>query len=113
MSSRDPLCRLALILVFEATGVVFIGHTRKAAIALGMDEELQYLGRAHYEEEAAHSVKPEDVAHHELSPELYEQTRQMVEALFVDYRELFDCWYQHREKFPMSPGERKIQREIA
>ncbi|MGH3720211.1 MAG: hypothetical protein ACRDRI_15475 [Pseudonocardiaceae bacterium] len=112
MSQRDFRYQLALILVFEATGVVFIGHTRKAAIALGMDEELQYLGRAHYEEEAAHSVKPEDVEHHELSSELYEQIRQMVEVLFVDYRELFDCWYQHREKFPMNPGVREPCAEI-
>lgn len=101
MANRDPLYQLALILVFEATGVVFIGHTRKAAIALGMDEELQYVGREHYEEEAAHSVKPEDVSHHQMNDELYEQTRSMVASLFGDYRELFDCWYRHREKYPM------------
>ncbi len=83
MSNRHPLYRLALILVFEATGVVFIGHTRKAAIALGMDEELQYLGREHYEEEAAHSVKPDDVAHHALSSELYGEIHDMIEALFI------------------------------
>lgn len=108
ISNRDPLYQLTLILVFEATGVVFIGHTRKAAIALGQDEDLQYLGREHYEEEAAHSVKPEDVAHHELSPELYESISDMVTSLFADYRELFTCWYEHREKFPMNPPSGQI-----
>lgn len=74
---------------------------------LGMDEELQYLGREHYEEESAHSVKPDDVAHHALSSELYGEIHNMIEALFIDYRELFNCWYQHREKFPMNPDVRK------
>lgn len=103
MSNRDPLHQLSLILVFEATGVVFIGHTRKAAIALGQDEELQYLGREHFQEEASHSVKPADVAHLELSPEQYENIRAMISVLFNDYRALFTCWYEHREKFPMNP----------
>lgn len=108
MANRDPLYQLALILVFEATGVVFIGHTRKAAIALGQDEELQYLGRKHFEEEAAHSVKPEDLAHFELSPEQFESISSMVATLFVDYRELFICWYDHREKFPMKPAAGRL-----
>lgn len=110
-SNRDPLYQLALILVFEATGVVFIGHTRIAAIALGMDEELEYLGRVHYEEEASHSVKPEDVAHHQLSEEVFEEIQLMVSTLFADYRELFDCWYRHRDVYPLNLQARLMARK--
>jgi hypothetical protein len=91
----DRLAALALISVFEATGVVFIGHTRKAAIALNMDDELQYFGREHYEEEFGHSVQAKHLMEYEMSDETYAYTKDMVTELFNDYDRLFQCWYEH------------------
>ncbi|MDF5717790.1 MAG: hypothetical protein PUP93_28980 [Rhizonema sp. NSF051] len=98
-SCRHPIYSLAMIWVFEATGVVFIGHTQKAAVALGMDEELYYLGRTHFEEEFGHSVVAQDYADVELEDTLYEQICNMVDELFNGYIVLFDCWYEHRGKY--------------
>ncbi|MCK9931991.1 hypothetical protein MXD62_33470 [Frankia sp. Mgl5] len=91
----SPLAALSLISVFEATGVVFIGHTRKAAIALGMDDELQYFGREHYEEEFGHSVQARHLAEYKLDDETYRYCSAMVTELFADYEKLFQCWFEH------------------
>lgn len=91
----SPLAALSLISVFEATGVVFIGHTRKAAVALGMDDELQYFGREHYEEEFGHSVQARHLAEYELDEATYQYCRVMVNELFADYEKLFQCWFEH------------------
>lgn len=96
---RHPIYSLAMIWVFEATGVVFIGHTRKAAIALGMDENLCYFGRIHYEEEFGHSVVAQNYADIQIEDALYDLICNMVDQLFNDYAALFDCWYDHREKY--------------
>jgi hypothetical protein len=98
-AERHPIYSLALIWVFEATGVIFIGHTRKAAINLGMDEELSYFGRVHYEEEFEHSVVAHDYANVEISDELNDRICAMVDELFGDYDALFDCWFDHRDKY--------------
>lgn len=94
-AKADPLLALTLINIFEATGVVFIGHTRMAAIAMGLDEQLKYFGRVHYEEEFGHSVQSQDLVAYELSPEAYDLAVGMVRALFDDYRKLFDAWADH------------------
>lgn len=91
----SPLAALSLISVFEATGVVFIGHTRNAAIALGMDDKLQYFGREHYEEEFGHSVQARHLAEYELDDEAYRYCSAMVSELFADYEKLFQCWLEH------------------
>jgi len=96
---RDPICSLALIWVFEATGVVFIGNTRKAAVALGMDDQLTYFGRIHFEEEFGHSVVARDYADIEIDDELHDRILKMIDVLFADYVELFECWYQHRTRY--------------
>lgn len=96
---RDPLYALSLIQVFEATGVVFIGHTRKAAIALEMDDTLQYFGRTHYEEEFGHSVQGRDFEGFTMSDEVFLQADHMVDTLFKAYSLLFDCWYEHRDRY--------------
>lgn len=96
---RDPLYAMCLIFVFEATGVVFIGHTRKAAVALGMDEQLAYFGRLHYEEEFGHSVQAEHLAGEQLSAEVYPLARDMVDDLFACYDRLFTVWYEHRDHY--------------
>lgn len=107
----DPLYAMSLILVFEATGVVFIGHTRKAAVALGMDDELKYFGRIHYEEEFGHSVQARELLVHELDEGLRPRILVMVTELFADYRQLFDCWYEHRDEFsPRTPGDQRTLR---
>jgi hypothetical protein len=99
---RDPIYSLALIWVFEATGVVFIGHTRKAAVALGMDDELNYFGRVHFEEEFGHSVVARDYAALEIDDHLHARICDMVDTLFNDYANLFECWYQHRDRYEFS-----------
>jgi hypothetical protein len=96
---RDPLYAMCLIFVFEATGVVFIGHTRKAAVALGMDEQLTYFGRIHFEEEFGHSVQAHDLAGETLSPEVYPLVSAMVDDLFACYDRLFSAWYEHRDHY--------------
>ena len=98
--SNDPLLKLTLIQIFEATGVVFIGHTRKAAIAMGMDDDLLYFGKVHYEEEFGHSVQSKDLVQYEMSEETRALAREAVEELFGDFEELFDCWYEHKNKYP-------------
>lgn len=97
--NRDPLFAMTLIFVFEATGVVFIGHTRKAAIAMGMDERLAYFGRIHFEEEFGHSVQAHDLSHEEVSDEVYALAARAISELFVDYSALFNCWYEHRFRY--------------
>ena len=69
--TSDPLIKLVLIQIFEATGVVFIGHTRKAAIDMEMDNELQYFGKMHYEEEFGHSVQSKDLRDQILSKDSF------------------------------------------
>jgi hypothetical protein len=96
---RDPLYSMSLIFVFEATGVVFIGHTRKAAIALGMDEELKYFGKVHYEEEFGHSVLARHLADQQLTADVYPIARDMVDDLFDSYDRLFTAWYEHRDHY--------------
>jgi hypothetical protein len=95
----DPLLAMVLIQVFEATGVVFIAHTRMAAKAMGMDEELLYFGRVHYEEEFGHSVQAKDMLHHDLGPERRKLAAQLADELFGLYMDLFECWYQHRGRY--------------
>lgn len=99
MSCDDPLFSLSLIMVFEATGVVFIGHTRKAAAALGMGDDLNYFGREHYEEEFGHSVSSKHLATYEMSDEVFKLTEDVVARLFADYRDLFNCWHQHAGRY--------------
>lgn len=94
--NRNPLFGMTLILVFEATGVVFIGHTRKAAIAMGMDDDLKYFGRIHFEEEFGHSVQARDLSEHEIPAEIYSLASKAVSELFKDYSALFNCWFEHR-----------------
>jgi hypothetical protein len=98
-ASKDPLLAMVLIQVFEATGVVFIAHTRGAARAMGLEQELLYFGRVHYEEEFGHSVQAKDLLHHDLGPERRAVAARSVDELFSLYGELFDCWYQHRRKY--------------
>jgi hypothetical protein len=94
-----PMRALALIWVFEATGTLFIGHTRKAAIALNMDDALRYFGRLHYEEEFAHSVVASSFAQVPLDDRTYDDICAMVDQVFEDYDSLFQCWYQQRDRF--------------
>lgn len=100
----SPLAALTLISVFEATGVVFIGHTRKAAIALGMDEELQYFGREHYEEEFGHSVQARHLAEYQMDDDLYQYCSAMVAELFADYEKLFQCWHERVGAYSPAPA---------
>lgn len=100
---EDPLLAMVLIQIFEATGVVFIAHTRLAAKAMGMDQELLYFGRIHYEEEFGHSVQGRDLLHHDLGSERRERARQLIGELFSSYDELFECWYQHRNTYVHAP----------
>lgn len=95
----DPLLALLLITTFEATGIVFIGHTRKAAQALGLDDDLSYFGRAHYEEEFGHSVKADSLATYELSPESRAIATESIPLIFADYRAMFQCWREHAGAF--------------
>jgi hypothetical protein len=91
----DPLLALLLITTFEATGIVFIGHTRKAAQALGLDDDLSYFGRVHYEEEFGHSVKADSLAAYDLSPESRAIAAESIPLVFGDYRAMFQCWREH------------------
>lgn len=100
MLSDDPLFSITLIMIFEATGVVFIGHTRKAAIAIGMDDKLKYFGKVHYEEEFGHTVQAKDFENYKMSDETFALAVPMIEKLFSDYDMLFDCWYENRSYFP-------------
>lgn len=104
VAARDPLLALTLINVFEATGVVFIGHTRKAAIDIGLDDELKYFGRVHFEEEFGHSVQSRDLVAYDLTPESYEIAQAMIPSLFADYRELFDSWADHVGSYRLVVG---------
>lgn len=97
--NRHPLFAMTLIFVFEATGVVFIGHTRKAAIAMDMDDGLDYFGRLHFEEEFGHSVQARNLSHEELPDEVYILAIKAVSELFTDYSALFNCWYEHRHRY--------------
>jgi hypothetical protein len=98
--ATDPLLKLVLIQVFEATGVVFIGHTRKAAMAMGHDDTLLYFGKTHYEEEFGHSVQSQDIMKFQLENGTFDMAVTAVEELFICFGEMFDCWYSHRERFP-------------
>jgi len=97
--SSDPLLALTLVQIFEATGVVFIGHTRRGAAALGMDDELLYFGRLHFEEEFSHSVQSHDLAKYHMSDETSELACQATKELFEHFHRMFNCWYQHRGRF--------------
>lgn len=105
--SDDPLFAITLIMVFEATGVVFIGHTRKAAIAVGMDDALKYFGRLHYEEEFSHSAQAKDFIEYEMCDETFSLAVPMIDNLFSHYNKLFDCWYENRINFPLGEKEKK------
>ena len=98
--TEDPLVKLVLIQIFEATGVVFIGHTRKAAIAMCADDELYYFGRVHYEEEFGHTVQAHHLADQEMSIQSRALALRAVDELFDLFEEMFDCWYEHRERYP-------------
>lgn len=97
--SNDPLLAITLIMVFEATGVVFIGHTRKAAIAINMDNELKYFGKLHYEEEFGHSAQAKDFIDYRMSEETYKIALPIIDNLFQDYERLFECWHKNRSTF--------------
>ncbi|HLP87998.1 MAG TPA: hypothetical protein VK184_05250 [Nostocaceae cyanobacterium] len=101
-SCRHPIYSLSMIWVFEATGVIFIGNSRKAAISLGMDETLLYFGRTHYEEEFSHSVVAQDYADIEIEDSLHDQICEMIDQLFNDYTKMFTCWYELRNKYSLS-----------
>lgn len=98
-SSSDPLLAVTLIMVFEATGVVFIGHTLKAATSIGMDETLKYFGRRHYEEEFGHSVKSSEFEQYHLPVNVQKSFISIVEDLFFHYTKLFQCWYDCQHLF--------------
>jgi hypothetical protein len=98
--ATDPLLALTLIQIFEATGVVFIGHTRKAAIAAGMDDTLKYFGRVHYEEEFSHTVQSQDLEDYSLSAESMRTAEAAVRELFVLFDEMFSAWHAHRGRYP-------------
>ena len=100
--NRHPLFAMTLIFVFEATGVIFIGHTRKAAIAMGKDDELDYFGRLHFEEEFGHSVQARHLSHEEMPDDVFAVAKQAVTELFEDYSEIFNCWYEHRNHYSYS-----------
>lgn len=100
--SSDPLLALSLVQIFEATGVVFIGHTRKAAIALDMDDDLLYFGRVHYEEEFGHTVQSGDLRNYIMTDETYELARQATPKLFEHFNVMFQCWYDHRNRYQIT-----------
>lgn len=97
--SEDPLFAITLIMVFEATGVVFIGHTRKAAIAINMDNALKYFGKTHYMEEFGHTVQNKDFEGHEMTEDTFALAVPMIDKLFSHYENLFECWYENRSRF--------------
>jgi hypothetical protein len=99
-----PLFSLVLIQIFEATGAVFLGHTRMAAAALGLDDELNYFGRRHYEEELEHSVKSSHLAESVLNDSIYSLAGEAVEVIFGAFEEMFDCWFAHRNKYERVDG---------
>jgi hypothetical protein len=101
-ANRNPLYAMCLIFVFEATGVIFIGHTRKAAQAMGMDERLAYFGRIHYEEEFGHSVQAHQLSAMELDDNIFPLAERMVSDLFNMYEKLFTCWYENRGRYSCS-----------
>ena len=98
-STNDPLVKLTLIQIFEATGVLFIGYTRKAAIAMGKDDDLLYFGRVHYEEEFGHTVQSNDLTNYIISEESRVIAMQAIEELENCYSKLFDMWCENISKF--------------
>ena len=98
-ATNDPLVKLILIQIFEATGVLFIGHTRKAAIAMGKDEDLFYFGRVHYEEEFGHTVQSTDLLKYEIAHESKQIALNAIEDLEKCYYQLFEMWYNNTGKF--------------
>lgn len=99
---KDPLIRLILIQVFEATGVLFIGYTRKATIDMNRDDELSYFGKDHYEEEFGHTVQGNDLVSHEISEESKKIAMNAIEDLEKCYDEMFEMWASNIGKFETS-----------
>jgi hypothetical protein len=109
-TAQDSLVKLVLIQVFEATGVVFIGHTRRAAIAMDADDHLQYFGRLHYEEEFGHTVQADHLVNEHMSAESRESSLRAVDELFDSFDEMFDCWHAHTGRFPVLKPSRRSRR---
>jgi hypothetical protein len=87
--------KLILVAVFEATGAVFLGHTRMLLQRLGMDSELSYFGTTHYEDEVGHSVDFSTLSSAVLSDEERAFARDMVSKAFSEYYGLFESWRLH------------------
>ncbi len=96
---EDPLIKLILIQVFEATGVLFLGHTRKAVIAMDRDDELSYFGKAHFEEEFGHTVQSKDLLKYDISDESKKIALKAIEDLEKCYYDLFEMWSNNIGKF--------------
>jgi hypothetical protein len=87
-----PALKLTLISIFEATGEVFLRHTRMLMERLGMEDTLSYFGTKHYEDELSHSVGfglMNDICLDERDRSAY---LGVVDAAFDEYGALFQTW---------------------
>ena len=88
----DVMLRVALVMIFEATGEVFLRHTRQLVQRLGLDESLGYFGTLHYHDELAHSIQFDQLRPRQLTDEQYAIASEMVRKAFVEYQGLFQSW---------------------
>lgn len=86
------MLRVILVMIFEATGEVFLRHTRQLVTRLGLDDTLGYFGTRHYEDELAHTIQMDELAQETLSEPHYALAQKMVADAFAEYRGLFQAW---------------------
>lgn len=99
LDHSDPILRIILVMIFEATGEVFLRHTRQLVRRLGLDEKLGYFGTLHYEDEVGHSVHMDALAQNPLTDDQLHTALRMVREAFREYRGLFQSWREAAE-FP-------------
>ncbi|WP_219468307.1 hypothetical protein [Nonomuraea rhizosphaerae] len=84
--------KLLLVSIFEATGEVFLRHTRDLLLRIGMDEELSYFGSVHYADEVQHTVDLSILTSVELTDAQRVEALRIVTLAFTEYRALFESW---------------------
>jgi len=99
MNYEEPIMRAIIVAIFEATGEIFFRHTKALVDRLGLDDELSYFGKKHYEDEVSHSVKMDELAELSLTEGQFVVAREMVRTAFMEYDGLFDSWMESAKAY--------------
>lgn len=92
LQESDLAIKVAMVMVFEATGDIFLRHCFDVSQALGLEKKLKYFGELHFQDERSHTILERDLVEISLPDDIGKKAIDIVNTCFDDYDALFNCW---------------------